>query len=112
MLYRLFFADAAGHPLTLTGHKVVEDDPGIDNVWSDTTTLFTSVLRGHVEAEDESQAELVASGILHIHPLDFARQMTTFRTAPRRARRRGRPLRRPVRRRALGRLRRPAPGER
>ena len=82
MLYRLFFSDAAGHPLTLNGFKVVEDDPGIDNVWSDTSTLFTRLLRGHVEAEDESRAELVGSGILHIHPLDFARQMTTFRTRP------------------------------
>ena len=82
MLYRLFFSDAAEHPLTLNGFKVVEDDPGIDNVWSDTSTLFTRLLRGHVEAEDESRAELVGSGILHIHPLDFARQMTTFRTRP------------------------------
>jgi cholesterol oxidase len=24
----------------------------------------------------------VAGGILHIHPLDFARQMTTFRVVP------------------------------
>jgi cholesterol oxidase len=82
MLYRLFFSDAAEHPLTLTGFKVVEDDPGIDSVWSDTSTLFTRLLRGHVEAEDEGRAELVGSGVLHIHPLDFARQMTTFRTHP------------------------------
>ena len=29
-----------------------------------------------------ADAELVGSGILHIQPLDFARQMTTFRTDP------------------------------
>ena len=110
MLYRLFFSDAAGHPLTLNGFKVVEDDPGIDNVWSDTSTLFTRLLRGHVEAENESRAELVGSGILHIHPLDFARQMTTFRTSPRRAGRRGRTLRRAVRGGALGGLRRTGAG--
>ncbi len=48
MLYRLHFADANGHPLTLTGFKVVEDDPGIDSIWGDTSTLFTRVLAGHV----------------------------------------------------------------
>jgi cholesterol oxidase len=82
MFYRLHFADEAGHPLTLTGFKVVEDDPGIDSIWSDTSTLFTRVLKGHVEAAQDADAELVAAGILHIHPLDFARQLTTFRTDP------------------------------
>jgi cholesterol oxidase len=82
MFYRLRFADSTNHPLTLTGFKVVEDDPGIDNVWGDTSTLFTRLLKGHVDADNDADAELVASGILHIHPLDFARQMTTFRTDP------------------------------
>ncbi len=82
MLYRLFFSDAADHPLTLTGFKVVEDDPGLDSIWSDTSTLFTRLLQGHVDAEDDADAELVGSGILHIQPLDFARQLTTFRTDP------------------------------
>ena len=40
MLYRLFFRDGAGNRLTLSGFKVIEDDPGFD-AWSDTTTLFT-----------------------------------------------------------------------
>jgi cholesterol oxidase len=82
MLYRLYFDDATGHPLTLTGFKVVEDDPGLDSVWSDTSTLFTRLLQGHVQAAQEANSEVVASGILHIHPLDFARQLTTFRTDP------------------------------
>jgi cholesterol oxidase len=81
MLYRLHFADGAGHPLTLTGHKVVEDDPGFD-LWRDTTTLFTRVLRGHVEAGAVEEPEVVASGIIHIHVVDFARQLTTFRCDP------------------------------
>jgi hypothetical protein len=79
MLYRLFFRDGEGNPLTLSGFKVVEDDPGSD-LWTDTTTLFTRVLRGHVEAEDEAGAEVVASGIIRIYMLDFLRQLTTFRT--------------------------------
>jgi len=78
MLYRLWFADGVGHPLTLTGHKVVKDDAGFD-VWRDTTTLFTTVLRGHVEAGEDATAEPVAAGILRIPALSFAKQLTTFR---------------------------------
>jgi hypothetical protein len=78
MLYRLFFRDGVGHPLTLTGFKLVENDAGFD-LWKDTTTLFTRVLQGHVEAADEATAELVASGILRIRVQDFAKQLTTFR---------------------------------
>jgi cholesterol oxidase len=80
MLYRLFFADGAGNPLTLTGFKLVKDDPGMD-LWSDTSTLYSRVLRGHVEAEGEPEADVVASGIINIYLTDFARQLTTFRTS-------------------------------
>lgn len=78
MLYRLHFADGVGHRLTLSGCKVIHDDPGID-LWPDTSTLYTKVLRGHVGPEEEAKAELVASGILRIRKLDFIRQLTTFR---------------------------------
>ena len=44
MLYRLWFRDGVGHPLTMTGFKLVKDDAGFD-VWKDTTTLFTRVLQ-------------------------------------------------------------------
>ena len=40
MLYRLWFYDGVGHPLTMTGHKLVANDAGFD-LWKDTTTLFT-----------------------------------------------------------------------
>jgi len=79
MLYRLWFRDGVGHPLTLTGFKLVRDDAGFD-VWRDTTTLFTRVLRGHVEEYEEEGAELVGSGVLRIRVRDFAKQLTTFRS--------------------------------
>jgi hypothetical protein len=80
MLYRLWFYDGVGHPLTMTGFKLVKNDAGFD-VWKDTTTLFTRVLRGHV-AEGDAE-EIVASGIIIIRARDFAKQLTTFRsTAP------------------------------
>ena len=78
MLYRLWFRDGVGHPLTMTGYKLVENDAGFD-LWKDTTTLFTKVLKGHVDERGDATAELVASGILRIRVQDFAKQMTTFR---------------------------------
>jgi cholesterol oxidase len=81
MYYRLHFRDAAGHPLTLVGFKEVRDGPGFD-VWPDTSTLYTRVLAGHVPAEQDAGAEVIATAILHILPRDFARQMTTFRVRP------------------------------
>jgi cholesterol oxidase len=81
MFYRLYFTDGTGHPLTMVGHKIVVND-GRAEVWHDTSTLYTRVLTGHVpEAEDE-QASVLATGVLHIHPLDFAHQLTTFRVHP------------------------------
>ena len=56
MLYRLWFRDGVGHPLTMTGFKVVANDAGFD-VWKDTTTLFTRVLRGHVPEGDDDTAD-------------------------------------------------------
>jgi len=88
MLYRLFFRDVNGEPLTLSGYKVISDDPGFD-LWSDTTTLFTRIYRGHITASDEAvmkedQAFFdrvhVASGRIHIYFFDFLKQLTTFRT--------------------------------
>jgi predicted acylesterase/phospholipase RssA len=87
MLYRLFFHDGQGNPLTLSGYKYIKDDPGMD-LWHDTTTLYTRILNGHVNASEEQAtvndpdklAELCkASGIITIHFFDFLKQLTTFR---------------------------------
>ena len=86
MLYRLHFADPSGRPLTLSGFKDVRDDPGFD-VWTDTSTLYVRVFRGHVDADGEATAEVVAAGILNIYLVDFMKQLTTFRVdGPHRAR--------------------------
>jgi predicted acylesterase/phospholipase RssA len=88
MLYRLFFHDDQGRALTLSGFKEVKDDPGRD-LWHDTTTLFTRILGGHVDAAEEEAAKgdpeklqqmVVASGIIVIQYFDFLKQLTTFRT--------------------------------
>ena len=81
MLYRLYFADATGRPLTLAGYKNVKPGP-LTAVWPETSTLYVRILSGHVPVEDggENATEaLVGSGILRIPPPDFAWQLTTFR---------------------------------
>jgi cholesterol oxidase len=56
----------------------VQDNLGPD-IWHDTTTLFTNLYRGHLQAEQEAEAEVHATGILHIEVLDFMHQLTTLR---------------------------------
>ncbi len=86
MKYRLWLEDGEGHPITFNGFKEAKDDPGFD-VWTDTTTLFSHILKGHVppgpanEVGDAGE-EIIATGILHVLPADFAVQMTTFRVEP------------------------------
>ncbi|MGH7931885.1 MAG: patatin-like phospholipase family protein [Candidatus Binataceae bacterium] len=88
MLYRLFFKDGkSGQPLTLSGYKLVREDPNVD-AWQATTTLFTRILKGHVSEAEQNKIETdpralgnitVGSGIIVIHLLDFLKQLTTFR---------------------------------
>lgn len=88
MYYRLFFTDSSHRPVTLSGFKVIKDDPGFD-LWADTTTLYTTLFRGHISADQERElrsrpADLsdaqIAVGIIHIYLQDFLKQLTTFRT--------------------------------
>jgi cholesterol oxidase len=79
MDYRLYFADAEGHPLTLSGRKEVRDDSVLD-IWPDTSTLYYRLLRGHVDAAAEASAAACGAGVAHIPIEDFIHQLTTFRT--------------------------------
>lgn len=84
MLYRLWFRDGAGNPLTLRGFKRVQNDPGFD-AWRDTTTLYVRVLSGHVPGREDAaapgdEAATLALGIARITLPGFLRQLTTFRS--------------------------------
>jgi hypothetical protein len=78
MFYRLFFSDARGQPLTLSGFKSIKEAPGID-LWTATNTLYTRILQGHVAPEEEAGAEIVAFGIISNHFLDFLKQLASMR---------------------------------
>jgi predicted acylesterase/phospholipase RssA len=76
MIYRLFFRDGPGNPLTLTGVKYIPLEHG-GNPWADTTTLYVRLLAGHPPPGES--AEVVGAGILRLGVLDFAHQLSTFR---------------------------------
>ena len=78
MRYRLWLRDITGAPVTLTGFKTVRDDPGLD-VWRDTSTLYVTLLAGHVPPG--GAGDVVGAGVLRILPRDFAVQLTTFRAS-------------------------------
>lgn len=72
-VYRLAFVGADGRRYLLDGFKDVHDDPGFD-VWSDNTTLFTSIRDGWSTSDP-----VIAQGIIHVRARDFLHQLTTFR---------------------------------
>ena len=77
--YRLVFRTPSGRLMTLVGVKFVDDD-GIFRMWRDTTTLYTKIFEGDVSWDEERRSTPVASGILRLTPLSFARQLLTFRS--------------------------------
>ncbi len=71
MVYDMQLCDRLGKKYHFHGFKVVHDDAGPD-VWSDTTTLYTTLRR------DDERGPVVGRGILRITPDDFARQLATI----------------------------------
>ncbi|MDT4988430.1 MAG: cholesterol oxidase [Micromonosporaceae bacterium] len=61
MEYRLHFADATGHPLTLVGRKEVRDNSILD-LWPDSSTLYYHLHPGHVAGEGAGTAEMAGGG--------------------------------------------------
>jgi predicted patatin/cPLA2 family phospholipase len=78
MRYRLPYTGSDGRKYLLSGAKEVYHDGQLD-LWTDTTTLFFRLLDGWVLPADEATAMVKGAGIIAIQPLDFLRQLTTFR---------------------------------
>jgi predicted patatin/cPLA2 family phospholipase len=76
--YRIFFDDAQGDTLTLSGFKDLHDDPGMDFL-SDVTMVFTKIYRGTVLGDEEETADVVAAGIMRVGMITFLKQLATFR---------------------------------
>jgi len=77
MDYRLRFHDGADRPVTLVGFKEIrgslEDAP---------PALRARLLADHVDAGAETDAPVVATGILQPQPDEFAKQLSSFRVSP------------------------------
>jgi cholesterol oxidase len=71
MVYRMTLAAEDGRSWFFHGVKIIDDSTPLD-AWPQTTTLYVTVS----ESEREG-APVVGKGILHIAPVDFARQLTT-----------------------------------
>src|SRR3546814_8966019 len=72
MVYELAFKhDGKDH--YLAGRKQVHDGPGVD-IWTDTTTLFTTLHQGR-----DAKAPVIGAGILRLDMGDFLRLMSTVK---------------------------------
>jgi len=69
MRYRMKLTSTDGRVFGFDGFKLVHDDKGLFDPWTDTTTLFVTVSEGE---------ENVGKGILRIATADFVRQMRTM----------------------------------
>ena len=72
MVYELSFKHD-GKPHYLAGKKHVHDDPGVD-LWTDTTTLFTTL---HAGSDDK--APMIGAGVLRLDMGDFLKLMSTIK---------------------------------
>ncbi len=72
MVYELGFTHAS-QAYYLAGKKEVRDDPGFD-LWTDTTTLFTTLHTG-----PDAQGPVVGAGMLTLGVTDLVRLVSTFR---------------------------------
>ena len=86
MKYRLLIEDGEGHPVTLNGYKEVKDDPRLRRLDGHDDAVHAHPRRPRRadpgEEVGDAGEEIVATGILHVLPADFAVQMTTFRVDP------------------------------
>jgi len=63
-----------GRDYYFSAFKTVPEDNGVLNIWHDTSTLYVTLYRG-----PDKSGEVIGSGVMHILPADFARQMTTMK---------------------------------
>lgn len=73
MVYRMNLVSEEGQHYYFHGFKKV-DDSSILQAWPQTTTLYVTVYQG-----DDDSGPVFGQGILHIKPVDFAKQMTTMK---------------------------------
>jgi cholesterol oxidase len=76
MNYNMRLCAEDGTDYYFSAFKSVPSDHSALKIWHDTSTLYVTVYRGQ-----DATGEVVGSGVLHIQPLDFAKQMTTMKVS-------------------------------
>lgn len=76
MNYRMRLSAEDGAHYYFSGFKAVPEDHSLLRAWADTSTLYVTIRRG----SDDTGA-VVGSGVMHIRPADFAKQMTTLKVS-------------------------------
>ena len=74
MKYDMKLTAEDGSAYFFSAFKTVPEDNGVLNIWHDTSTLYVTLYRG-----PDKSGEVIGSGVMHIHPTDFAKQMTTMK---------------------------------
>jgi cholesterol oxidase len=74
MKYDMKLTAEDGNDYFFSAFKTVPEDNGVLNIWHDTSTLYVTLYRG-----PDKTGEVIGSGVMHIHPTDFAKQMTTLK---------------------------------
>ncbi|MEF3062559.1 GMC oxidoreductase [Ralstonia solanacearum] len=74
MNYNMRLTAEDGQDYFFSAFKSVPSDHSVLRVWADTSTLYVTVYLG-----TDNTGPVVGSGVLHIEPADFARQMTTMK---------------------------------
>ncbi|WP_409317794.1 alpha/beta fold hydrolase [Pseudomonas sp. KCJK9016] len=74
MKYDMKLTAEDGNDYFFSAFKTVPEDNGVLNIWHDTSTLYVTLYRG-----PDKSGEVIGSGVMHIEPADFAKQMTTMK---------------------------------
>ncbi|MBI5891697.1 MAG: alpha/beta fold hydrolase [Nitrosomonadales bacterium] len=78
MYYQLYATTPQQEPITFVGVKQVQNDAPFD-MWSDTTTLYVNIFRGHVDPDRTAQATLWITGIIGLGVHDFLKVLGQLR---------------------------------
>jgi len=74
MNYDMKLTAEDGRDYYFSAFKSVPEDHGLLNIWPDTSTLYVTLYQG-----TDKTGPVIGSGVMHIEPADFAKQMTTMK---------------------------------
>jgi len=74
MNYDMKLTAEDGRDYYFSAFKTVPEDNGVLNIWPDTSTLYVTLYQG-----PDKTGTVIGSGVMHIEPADFAKQMTTMK---------------------------------